>query len=129
MKQKGQQTCIAARRMLYGSNEIEVRLYEPELISEYKYVCPYEIVGLMEVPELAYGVDELQAIILGLVALRKRLMSISSELSSPVTEDGDVGIPFIVCHGQTPDFTAHLERIFEGEIAKLLLKGTITPTS
>jgi hypothetical protein len=112
---------VIAERVLQrqGSKRtIRARLGKPRPSRVATWECPFQVVGAGDPRvRLAYGEDALQTVILACAGLRRELTRAKADWLGM----GDSGIPPYIPNMFSPALTAHLERVIEKEMRKLLV--------
>jgi hypothetical protein len=114
---------IAERRLRLRGRApryVTVRLGMPKR-SGSEWVCRFEISGLDTVlTHPVRGTDALQALALAIEAVRVTLRDTGQHLTWEGGERGDPGIPLVITTAFGAEFSAHVERLVEREIERLV---------
>jgi hypothetical protein len=98
-------------------------IYQPVLTRASEWKCAFRISGLPnEIEDYAFGVDAMQALIVGLSGLRSHLESIATTWTWAEGVPGDFGIPRSVPTGYGPEVDRHLAQVLSDEIAGLVAR-------
>jgi hypothetical protein len=108
-----------ARRALRRSSggEVEVRIGAPEKVPGGEWRCAFQVaISPDSAVQYAYGLDQLQALLMALVGVRAVLDTSGLELSWEGGEPGDHGMPFFVPQYFGLAFSRRLEALVVAEV-------------
>jgi hypothetical protein len=116
---------IIARRILHDKDtegQVEIIVHQPALdpdTTQGIWICRIELSGTSLAPVEARGVDSLQALIVGISAIRHTLKTLSKKLSW-LGDSGETGLPLII-QDDDEDFIALVENVVEAEHRRAII--------
>ena len=114
---------IVAERSLRTADaavrSVQIRLGMPRPSPKGDWECPYQIVGLgRSRPQLAYGLDGIQALLMALEALRVTIEESGKRLTWQGGESGDNGLPRVVPTFFGLSFAHRVSKLIDQEIER-----------